>query len=76
MPSKEKNTNCCFLSIIAGIILAVAISATFFAGIITAIAALFYITLIVGILGLIFIIFTLLCSKRDKCKCIDNSCLI
>lgn len=76
MPNKDQNICCCIFSIIAGLVLSVAIAAAFFAGIVATISVLFYVTLIVGILGFIFLIFSLLCSKKESCKCFDSSCLV
>lgn len=76
MFNKDKSICCCIFSIIAGLLLAAAIAGVFYTGRVVAISVLFYITLIIGILGLIFILFSILCSKKEHCKCLDSLCLI
>ena len=73
---KDKNNICsCIFNIIASLLVAAGVAAVFFAGLVTSILTLVFITLILGALVLIVLIFKVLCGKRDSCKCIENSIL-
>ncbi len=75
----NKGTNnecCCIFSIIASLIAAAGIAVVFYAGLITSIITLIYFALILGVLGIIYILFTVLCGGRHQCKAIKESCLI
>lgn len=75
--NKEKNNlYCCIFTIIASLITAVGIAAVFFNGLIPSVTTLLYFTLILGIIGLILILFTVFCNGRRQCNCIKDSCLI
>lgn len=67
---------CCIFSLIASLIAAIAISAVFYTGLITSVATLIYFTLVVGILGLIYVLLTAFCGGRHHCNSIKDSCLI
>ena len=73
---KTNNKCCCIFTIIAILLTAAAIAAVFFSGLITSVATLLFFTLILGILGLLYILFTVFCGGRHQCNCIKNSCLI
>lgn len=75
--NKEKNISCCCIfTIIASLLTAAGIAAVFFSGLITSVATLLYFTLILGIIGLLFILFTVFCGGRHQCDCIKDYCLI
>lgn len=75
--NKEKNNSCCCIfTIIASLLTAAGIAAVFFNGLITSIATLLYFTLILGILGLLLILYTVFCGRTRQCNCIKDSCLI
>lgn len=75
--NKEKNISCCFIfTIIASLLTATGIAAVFFSGLITSVATLLYFTLILGIIGLLFILLVLFCGGKHECNCIKDSCLI
>lgn len=75
--NKETNNGCCCLfSIIASLIAAAGIAVVFYAGLVTSIATLIYFTLILGILGILYIVFSLFCGGKYQCQNIQNSCLI
>ena len=76
MCTKENNLCCCIFSIIASILLGVGVAAVFSASAIATIAVLFYITLIIGIISLLILIFLLYCNRGKGCFCINNHCLI
>lgn len=77
MTNKETNNKyCCIFTIIAILLTAASIAAVFFSGLITSVATLLFFTLILGILGLLYILFTVFCGGRHQCNCIKNSCLI
>ena len=67
---------CCIFSLIASIVTAIAIAGIFYTGLITSITTLVYFTLVLGILGLLYIIFTVFCGGKHQCNAIKNSCLI
>ncbi len=71
---KEKSNSCsCIFNIISSVIAAVGIAGVFYAGLVTTIAALIYITLILGILGLVGIIIAGVFCKKGICDCINSS---
>lgn len=73
----EKNNICnCIFNLLASIVSAIAIATLFYAGLISSILVLVYITLVVGILGLIYFIFSIFCNKKKVCNCIDKSNLV
>jgi len=73
---KQGNVFCFIISILSAIVAAVGIAAVFFAGLITNILILVYITLIVGAVALLVLAFSFICSKKDICNCIEKGCLI
>lgn len=75
----KKETNsicCCIFSIITTLIAAVGIAGVFYNGLIASVATLLYFTLILGVLGILYIVFTVFCGGRYQCKSIKDSCLI
>lgn len=74
--NKDNNLCCCIFNIIASLLVAAGVAAIFFAGLITSITFLLYITLILGILGIVTFLGLVLCSKKNRCECIENSCLV
>lgn len=75
MFNKENNICCCIFTIIAGLLAAAGIAAAFFAGLVASITVLLILTLVFGILALLFIAFQFLCNREESCHCINN-CLI
>lgn len=77
MCGKETNNFFCFIiTIITSLLVAAGISAVFYSGLITSITTLIYITLVLGILGILYVIFNLICRNRSFCHCIKNSCIL
>ena len=75
--NKEKNNICCCIfTIIASLIAAAGIAATFYSGLITSVTTLLYFTLILGILVLLYVLFVAFCGRRRQCNDIKDSCLI
>ena len=72
----NNNLCCCIFSIIASLIAAIGIAAVFYTGLITSVATLIYFTLVVGILGLLYVLFTAFCGGRNSCNSLKNSCLV
>ena len=73
---KDKNNICtCIFNIIASLVVSAGIAAVFFAGLVTSIITLVIITLILGGLTLIGLVFNVLCGRRRNCECLDNSTL-
>lgn len=71
---KEKSNNCsCIFNIISSVIVAVAVAVVFYTGIVTSIAALIYITLILGILGLIGLVIATIFCKKYVCSCVSST---
>ena len=75
MFNKENNVCCCIFTIIAGLIAGAGIAATFFAGLVVSIPVLLIVTLVFGVLSLLFIAFQFFSNREESCHCIDN-CLI
>ena len=74
---KESNSFCCCLfRIIASLIAAVGIAGVFYTGLITSVATLIYFTLVLVILGLLYVLFTAFCGGRHQCNNLTDSCLI
>jgi len=74
--NKETNSSCCCIfSILSAILVGVSISAIFFTGLITSIITLVYITLVVGILALLYVLFTAFYGGKRNCNSLNNSCL-
>lgn len=74
----NKGTNnpcCCAFSIIGALLAAVGIAGIFYAGLITAIIPLIYVTLVLGILVLLYAFITAFCGGKHSCAALD-SCLI
>lgn len=78
MLNKENNVFYYIFALITGIFAAIGIAAVFFGGLIAAIAVLLYITLVVGILSLILIVFLVFANRRKEIEyfCINKSVLI
>ncbi len=66
---------CCIFNIIASLIAAVGIAGVFYTGLITSVTTLIYFSLVLGILGLIYILFTAFCGGRHQCNNLKDSCL-
>ena len=74
---KEKGNGCsCLFNIISSVIVAVTIAVVFYAGVVTSIAALIYITLILGILGLIGLVIAAVFCKKSLCNCISSTSFV
>lgn len=67
---------CCLFTILTSLIVAGAIAAVFFAGIIPSIPVLLYITLIVGLAGLLYLEISYYCSEKKYCTYPVDKCLI
>lgn len=74
--NRENTTCCCLFTIVGSLLAAVGIAAVFFAGLITAIVALLYITLILGLAGILYLEISYYCSERRFCSCPVDVCLI
>lgn len=74
--NKENNACCCIYTIIASLLTAVGVAGVFYAGLIASITPLIYITLVLGVLGILYIVFSIFCGGKHACKTIQNSCLI
>ena len=75
---KEKNFNTSFFIFFTSLLVAIGIAGLFFASVFTGITItiLILITLALGIIGLIYIIFTLFCKNGKKCYYLKKSTLI
>lgn len=76
MNKGNNNACCCVFSIIASLLTAVGIAGVFYAGLIASITTLIYFTLVLGILGILYIVFSIFCGGKHQCKAIQDSCLI
>ena len=73
---KEKNGICdCIITILSSLLLAAGISAVFYNGLVPSISTLIIITLILGIIGIILLLFSIFCNNR-LCNCISKNNLI
>ncbi len=73
----KQNSICnCILNVLFSLFAGIGIAAVFFTGLLTSISILIYITLILGILGIISIIVSIVCNKNKNCDCIINANLI
>lgn len=72
---KENDFCCCIITLLSVLIGAVGIAAVFFGGLIVSITTLLVITLILGIISLLFIVINAVCGKKS-CKEIKKVCLI
>ena len=71
---KEKSNICsCIFNIISSVLVAVAIAIVFYTGLVPAIAALLYITLILSILGLIGLVIACILCKKTICTCVKST---
>ncbi len=73
---KNKNIFCLLFNVITSLIAAAGIAGVFFLGLIASVPALLFITLILGIIGILAIILSFVCNKREKCECLESGCLI
>lgn len=73
--NKDNNPCCCAITIISALVAAIGVAAIFFAGLIASVTTLIVITLVLGILGLLYVIITNVCGNRN-CKIIDKLCLV
>lgn len=74
---KEKNNVCqCLFNILTSLLVGVSVAAVFYTGLVTSITTLIYITLILGILGIVVPVALTICGNKNKCECITNSNLI
>ncbi len=73
--NKDNKSCCCFTAILSALLGAAGIAAVFFSGLIGSIITLIYITLILGILGLIFL-FIPSCNRDKYCNIFAKSCLV
>lgn len=76
MNKENNNACCCVYTIIASLLAAVGIAGVFYAGLIASITTLIYFTLVLGVLGILYIVFSVFCGGKHSCKAILNSCLI
>lgn len=73
--NKENDFCCCVITLLSALIGAVGIAAVFFGGLIASVTTLLVITLIVGIISLLFIVINAVCGKKS-CRDIKKFCLI
>ena len=73
--NKNNNLCCCVFNIITSLIAGAGIAAYFFVGVLTSINALIYITLILGILGLLYVLFSAFGGSKRTCDSLKDSCL-
>lgn len=76
MNKVTNNFCCCIFTIIASLLAAAGIAALFFGSLISSVTTLLIVTLVVGILSLIYILFTAFCGGKCLCKQLLDSCLL
>lgn len=76
MNKQTNNRCCCIYAILASLIGAAGVAGLFLAGLITTISVLLYVTLGLGILGLLYLILTALCGRKSECSILKNNCLV
>ena len=72
MFGKEENVFSFIIDIISALIAAAGIAAAFYAGIIETILVLVYITLIIGAIALLAILFANIFNEKNECRCLNN----
>lgn len=72
----ENCYNTSLFTFIASMITAIGIAGLFFASVFRGIIILVFITLALGLIGLLYIILTLFCKDKDKCYCLKKSSLV
>lgn len=70
----KDNSCCCIITIISAVLSALGIGGLFYAGLITAILPLVYVTLALGIIELLYVIISIFCG--NGCKKQKNLCQI
>lgn len=75
---KERSNicSCKLFNILSSLIAAVGIAAVFYTGLVTTISVLFYITLVLGVLGFIGLLAIIFGTPKFICNCISNTTLI
>ena len=73
--NKENDFCCCVITLLSALIGAIGIAAVFFGGLIASVTTLLVVTLILGILSLLFIVINSICGQTS-CKQIKKFCLI
>ena len=71
--NEKNNFCCCILTILSALIASSGIAAVYYAGFLTSITNIIIITLILGVLGLLYTIITNICGEKN-CKTIENLC--
>lgn len=74
--NKDDNSCCCIISILSAIIGALGIAGIYYGGFLTSILPIVYITLILGIFGILYILFPALCCGNNNCNSSCAFCLI
>lgn len=74
--NKENSICCCVLSILSALLVAAGVASVFFAGLISSILTLIIITLILGIIGILFIFVPLICPRNNYYNYIEKVCLV
>ncbi len=72
--NRENNSCCCAITIISALIGALAIAGIYYGGFLTGIATIVFITLVLGILGILYIIIPVLCGSN--CNHVNALCLV
>lgn len=73
--NKENNSCCCAITIISALLGAIGIAGIYYGGFLTGILPIVYITLVLGVLGLLSIIIPALCGGNNGCSH-TNNCLV
>ncbi len=73
--NRENNSCCCAITIISALLGALGIAGIYYGGFLVGILPVVYITLVLSVLGLLYIIIPALCGGNSNCNN-TNNCLI
>ncbi len=73
--NRENNSCCCAITIISALLGALGIAGIYYGGFLVGILPIVYITLVLGVLGLLSIIIPALCGGNNSCSH-TNNCLV
>ncbi len=71
----DNNLCCCLITVISAVIGAIGVSASFYAGLLTSITGLIIATLVLGGIGLLYLIINLFCGENN-CKTLNKLCIL
>lgn len=74
--NRENNSCCCTISIVSSLIGALGIAGIYYGGFLAGISTIIYITLVLGILGILYVLIPAICGGINNCSSSNSLCLI